>query len=98
MSEGISIPTFSKYGEYSNENYGVHALVFTDIKGNKFYYSYKTLIAFRTIRTGLIVRENIWGNTTGKHLNWIDNGNKKGRVNTEEFYRILKETFNEAEQ
>lgn len=74
-----NLPSFSTYGNYSSSNYGAHALVFTtsDID---VYFSYKTPVAFRTTSTGLIVRENDWGPTTGKHLNAIDGGDKKTRV------------------
>ncbi len=37
-----------------------------------FWYSYKTCIAFRTVDTGLVIRENAWSSTTGKHLNEIN--------------------------
>jgi len=32
----------------------------------------------------LIIRENIWGSTTGKHLNWIDR-DKSIRVDSATF-------------
>lgn len=35
------------------------------------WFSYETIVAFRTAETGFCVTENIWGNTTGKHLNWV---------------------------
>lgn len=38
------------------------------------------------------VRENDWSNTTGKHLNYLDNGDadaKKARLPAEEFNRLL---------
>ena len=51
------------------------------------YFFYKTPIAFwargivpEISATSLVVRENEWGPTTGKHLNAIDDGNKKLRV------------------
>lgn len=40
------------------------------------WFSYRTVVAFSTPETGLVVRENDWKGTTGKHLNWIDGGNK----------------------
>ena len=87
-----AVPTFESYGKYSSSNYGAHTLVFSDAKGNKFYFSYETLVAFIG-SNGLVVRENNWGPTTGKHLNWIDGGNKKQRVNEEKFNQILHENF-----
>lgn len=35
-----------------------------------YYFSYKTIIAFRK-HGNLIISENIWSTTTGKHLNYI---------------------------
>lgn len=48
------------------------------------WFSYETIVAFRTPQTGLVVCENVWGMTTGKHLNWIDD-DKSIRVPREEF-------------
>jgi len=90
-------PNLKSYGNYSTENYGVHAMVFTDPHGNDFYYSYDTLIAFSTSRTGLVCRKNEWGTTTGKHLNWIQ-PDKKKRVTGKEFDRIYSETFPEEKK
>jgi hypothetical protein len=43
------------------------------------YFSYETLIAFDHPETGLTIRENDWGPTTGKHLNAI-NDNQRERI------------------
>ena len=85
------LPEFESYGNYSSENYGAHTLVFTDAEGRDFYYSYRTLVAVRVPGRGLVVRENDWGPTTGKHLNWIDYGNKEARVSKEEFEATLQD-------
>jgi len=82
------------YGNYKNEAYGLHAMVFTDPKGNDFYFSYETLVAFKTASTGLVCMVNNWKTTTGKHLNRIQ-PDKKRRVTKEEFDRIFAETFPE---
>jgi hypothetical protein len=37
-----------------------------------------------------VVRENSWGPTTGKHLNAIDRGNKKGRVSSDQFESLYQ--------
>ena len=76
--KNMETPTFHSYGHYTSDNYGVNALCFTDAQGRDYYYSYKTLVAFLD-REGLIVRKNVWGSTTGKHLNWIDTGGKGQR-------------------
>ena len=84
-----NLPSFESYGNYSSDNYGTNALVFT-IGSVDVYFSYKTPVAFRTPQTGLVVRENDWGPTTGKHLNWIDGGNKTDRISGEEFVSLLE--------
>jgi hypothetical protein len=74
------LPSFRSYGQYTSGNYGANAMMFTDTAGNDFYFSYRTLVAVRVPGKGLIVHENDWGPTTGKHLNWIDGGDKTSRV------------------
>ena len=81
---------FKSYGDYSSSNYGVNALQFQDINKVMYYFSYETLVAFYHSSTGLVIRKNDWGNTTGKHLNWIDRDKSK-RVNTETFLAKLDE-------
>ena len=75
------------YGKYSNSNYGSHSLAFTDNFNNDYYFSYAPLIAFRGDE-GLVIHQNDWGTTTGKHLNWIDSDKSK-RVNKEVFKEKL---------
>lgn len=54
------------------------------------WFSYSTPIAFQG--TGkIIVRQNEWGPTTGKHLSHIDSGRKENRVSGEVFKTQLKE-------
>lgn len=53
------------------------------------YFSYKTIIAFQAAGK-LVIRENEWSVTTGKHLNWIDSDKKK-RISTPEFEKQLNE-------
>lgn len=36
------------------------------------WYSYSTLIAFQVNSNDKVVHENVWSNTTGRHLNRID--------------------------
>jgi len=87
----METPRFEGYGDYSSDNYGVNALVFTDAKGNNFYFSYKTLVAFSS-GGEFFIRENDWGPTTGKHLNWI-NPNKDLRISEESFEREYSRVF-----
>jgi hypothetical protein len=52
------------------------------------WFSYRTLIGFQTSETaGRIVRENEWGPTTGKHLNYI--GTAAPRVSGERFAELV---------
>ena len=53
-----------------------------------FYFSYETCVGVY-IENRLYVHENVWGTTTGKHLNWLDGGNKKDRLNSDEFDKII---------
>ena len=50
-------------------------------------FSYKTPIAFYG-SNGLVIRQNDWSATTGKHLNYI-HPNKDLRVTGDEFNRLL---------
>jgi len=51
------------------------------------WFSYETPIAFRD-RNGYVVSENIWGPTTGKHLNHIE-PDKSKRVSRRDFEKRL---------
>lgn len=86
------LPSFSTYGNYASSNYGVHAMVFTDPDGNRFWFSYQTLVAFCG-GGERVVLQNYWGPTTGKHLNAIDGGSKKQRVDHATFERRFQEQF-----
>lgn len=78
----------SNYGNYSSNNYGSSRLV--TIGELDFYFSYDTVIAFNSPKTGLVIRVNDWSTTTGKHLNAI-NEDKKIRIRGEEFEKRLSE-------
>ena len=86
METGISK---RNYGEYSSDNYGAHSQEI-NIGKVRLYFSYDTVVAFNDNGYN-VVCENAWGTTTGKHLNWIDSGNKKGRLPGVEFKQQLKE-------
>ena len=58
------------------------------VNGCRFYFSYATLVAFE-YKGKLVVHENVWSNTTGKHLNSIDGGDKKNRLSAEKFVEEL---------
>lgn len=52
------------------------------------YFSYKTVIAIMT-NGKLYITENVWGRTTGKHLNSI-NDDKSIRLDADKFREITK--------
>lgn len=84
----MQLPTISSYGNYESDNYGAHSLC-VDFENFRLYYSYKTIVAYYDWQDGLVVSENIWGVTTGKHLNWIQEDKKK-RICYEEFSKKLE--------
>lgn len=55
------------------------------------WFSYETPIAFKADKFPTVVRENVWGATTGKHLNWVDGGDKEAKER-----RVSSEDFNAA--
>jgi hypothetical protein len=76
------------YGQYDSGNYGAHT-IYIDVGSFTFYFSYQTCVAFNSPGMGLVVSENIWSTTTGKHLNWIQE-DKKRRIKNDEFEAMLK--------
>lgn len=57
------------------------------------WFSYETPIAFYTPKTGDVIRQNEWSATTGKHLNYLDGGDKAAkdlRVNAETFCDMME--------
>jgi hypothetical protein len=89
MDTAVSI---KNYGNYSSGNYGAHCLQ-VDIGELRLWFSYDTVIAFHSSGEPRKVRQNDWSSTTGKHLNWIDDGDKKSRLPSEEFEKALNETL-----
>jgi len=83
--------TKSNYGDYSSSNYGSHTQRI-EVGNLTLWFSYDTVIAFRTPNAGFFIHENVWGPTTGKHLNWID-PNKKRRLKAEDFDSRLDATL-----
>lgn len=61
------------------------------------WFSYRTAIAFQSGYQGIVVRENDWGATTGKHLNYVDGGGKGTRVSGREFESMLAKVVPEME-
>lgn len=91
--QGISqtLPKISSYGRYANDNYGLNTMQ-VDLGSLRLYFSYDTIVAYLDDVDGLVVSENAWTVTTGKHLNWIDGGGsaKKDRVPYDEFIQVLR--------
>ena len=93
MNENILDVKKWNYGEYSNDNYGANTIAIK-LGDRTVYYSYNTVVAFNG-KNSLgeefdCISENIWGPTTGKHLNFI-NPNKKLRIPRKEFENKLQE-------
>lgn len=59
------------------------------------WYSYTSPIAFLVSGNPLVVRQNEWGPTTGKHINAVSGGNKTERVDFATFARLWKEQLSE---
>lgn len=59
------------------------------LPGGRVWFSYATPVAFHVPGQGMTVRQNVWGPTTGKHLNRIDGGDKVAKSQ-----RVTSETFN----
>jgi len=94
------LPSISNYGQYSSDNYGAHTLR-VEVGPLTIWFSYRTPVAFRAPGVPRVVHKNVWGRTTGKHLNWIDGGDKKSRVESEVFDNLwvqhVEPLFKEAE-
>lgn len=88
----VKLPEISNYGQYLSDNYGAHSLRVI-IGPLTVWFSYQTPVAFQRDGGPLVVRRNTWGTTTGKHLNWIDSGDKAGRVDQETFARLFAEAM-----
>ena len=81
------LPEIRNYGDYSSDNYGAHTLR-VDLGEIELWYSYQTIVAYRDAQDGLTISENIWGTTTGKHLNWINSDHSR-RLDHSEFSKKL---------
>jgi hypothetical protein len=73
---------FFDYAKQGNKAKGVQ------INSTRFYFSYNTVIAFYNPIDGLVISENCFSNTTGKHLNCID-ADKSLRLKRDNFEREL---------
>ena len=89
------LPRFECYGCNKPDNYGMNSLKFYTSEGT-FWFSYATLVAFKKLGQETACRENVWGSTTGGHLNAIM-PDKSERVSAAEFQRLYQEAFEGAE-
>lgn len=80
---------FTNYGQYSSPGQGAHTMCL-NVDDLQLFYSYDTIVAFNHPSTGMVVSENRWSVTTGRHLNWIDYGAKGRRIHGYEFDLKLK--------
>jgi hypothetical protein len=67
------------YAKSKSNNFAV------ETHGMTYYFSYETLVGVSDANR-TVLRENIWGNTTGKHLNAICTGSP----------RLTEHEFNQA--
>lgn len=75
--------------DYANRGTNAKGVSIGDID---LYFSYKTIIAYRSPKTGLVIRKNDWSTTTGGHLNSISE-DKSIRITGEDFEKKLNETL-----
>ena len=85
--------TMTNYGQYSSTGQGAHTICL-NVDDLQLFFSYNTVVAFNHPSTGLVVSENVWSTTTGKHLNWIDYGAKGRRIQNFEFKQKLESLLN----
>lgn len=53
-------------------------------------FSYQTAIGLYRTGHGWLVADNQWGPTTGKHLNYLDNGDRGNRVPVGEIAKLIE--------
>jgi hypothetical protein len=82
----MDIPQIWNYGEGRSKQHNTSGVT---IDGRDYWFSYETIVAFRDKTGEKFVRENEWGPTTGKHLNWIDGGDEKTRLSADKFAERL---------
>lgn len=89
----MTLPTCRSYNPKSEQANCIHI----DLDHVELWFSYHTLVAFRIIGEQLVVRENNWGITTGRHLNWIDGGSdeaRRNRLDSASFEKAFLKTVN----
>ncbi len=63
-----------------------------DLSDRSIAFSYNTIIGVTAKNSyAWILRENDWGPTTGKHLNYLSDEDKASRLSSSKFEELLKE-------
>ena len=83
-----------KLSRPTQRNTPLVCIEFTD-KGDwlELYFSYETIVAFRERGNKVVVSQNFWSVTTGRHLNEIDGGRKEDRIDADAFQTGLDEAL-----
>lgn len=85
----MNISKWNYMDGYSSSNYGAHTIAIK-VGELTLFFSYDTVIKFIAPGFGACVSENIWGPTTGKHLNALS-ADKQDRLQRGEFEKKLEE-------
>jgi len=88
------LPTIENYGPDGYQSSGKPKATVVTVGKLEIWFSYHTPVAFRFIGENRVVRENTWGPTIGKHINWIDGGSKEAkeaRIHSDKFEQFLAE-------
>lgn len=73
-----------------SEIYGTYRkCIAVEVGDMTFYFSYDTCVAYWAPGEGMVISENVWSTTTGRHLNLI-NDDKSERIPYNEFEKKLK--------
>ena len=59
------------------------------VNGYQVFYSYNTAIGIND-NGKLILSENVWSTTTGRHLTWIDGGSKEAKESRIKYNDLLE--------
>lgn len=86
----MGLPSFQSYANYANKSSAYNSLQFF-LPNVTLWFSYGSLVAFKPLGNPTIISENIWGNTSGKHINLIE-PNKKNRI-PRELFKLLWDEF-----
>lgn len=80
------MPMMQPYGRYTSPAGQIKTTVL--IWGPlRIWYSNRRPIAFQVNNHRIVVRQNIWGRDTARHMNWIDGGRTGRRVDATGFQR-----------